>query len=116
MDGNGDYTGFGDTWLGLKYRFLQQTRRRPSLAFFYQAKVPSASVVAGLGSGQVDHAPSLLVSKDLHSVHFDFNVTPLFVGRPVGSGFDHNTGFALSAAAHLIGRLSVVGEGYGLLP
>src|ERR1700733_5376352 len=52
MDGAGDRTGFGDTSLGLRYRFLGQTKHRPSLGLFYEAKVPSASAVLGLGSGQ----------------------------------------------------------------
>ena len=113
MDRDGDRTGFGDTWLGLKYRFLGQTKHRPSLGLAYQVKVPSASVVLGLGSGQIDHAPSFLVSKDIHPFHLDFNLMPLLAGRPTGSGFDHNVGFALSASAPLTRRLGVVGEGYG---
>jgi Putative MetA-pathway of phenol degradation len=113
MDGVGDRIGFGDTWLGLRYRFLRQTKHWPSLGLAYQVKVPSASVVLGLGSGQVDHSPSFLVSKDVHPFHIDFNVLPLLAGRPTGSGFDHNVGFALSASAPLTRRFGVVGEGYG---
>jgi hypothetical protein len=113
MDGAGDRTGFGDTWLGLRYRFLGQTKHRPGLGVAYQAKVPSAGVTNGLGSGQVDHAFAFLVSKDIHPFHIDFNVLPLLAGRPTGTGFDHNLGFALSAAAPLIRRLGVVAEGYG---
>jgi hypothetical protein len=113
MNGDGNRTGFGDTWLGLRYRFLRQTKHRPSMGLAYQAKLPSASVVLGLGSGQVDHAPSFLVSKDIHPFHLDFNLMPLLAGRPTGSGFDHNVGFALSASAPLTRRLGVVGEGYG---
>jgi len=70
-------------------------------------------VALGLGSGQVDHAISLLISKDIHSVHLDFNVTPLFAGRPANLGFDHDLGFALSAAAPLSKRFGTVIEGYG---
>lgn len=113
MDGDGDRTGWGDTWLGLRYRFLEQTKHRPSLGVGYQAKVPSAGVTNGLGSGQVDHAPSFLVSKDIRGFHIDFNVLPLLAGRSDGTGFDHNLGFALSAAAPLTRRLGIVGEGYG---
>ena len=113
MNGDGDRTGFGDNWLGLKYRFLEQTKHRPSLGVAYQAKVPSARVALGLGSGEVDHAISLLVSKDIHPFHVDFNLTPLLAGRPAGSGFDRNVGFALSASAPLTRRLGIVGEGYG---
>src|ERR1700722_10144760 len=69
MDSTGNRTGFGDTWLGLRYRFLKQTKQRPGLGLFYEAKVPSASVALGLGSGQVDHAISFLASKDIRRLH-----------------------------------------------
>jgi len=113
MDANGDRTGFGDTWLGAKYRFLNQSKFRPSLGFFYQVKVPSGSVVKGLGSGQVDHSFAFLISKDIRRIHFDFNAIPLLAGRPEGTGFDHNTGLALSGAAPVTRRLGFVMEGYG---
>ena len=113
MDGVGNRTGFGDTWLGLRYRFLGQTKRRPSLGLFYQAKIPSASAVLGLGSGQVDHSISFLASKDLHRFHFDFNLIELLAGRLAASGFDHDTGFALATWLPLSRRLSVVVEPYG---
>jgi hypothetical protein len=113
MDSSGDRTGFGDTWLGLKYRFLGQTKHRPSLGLFYAAKVPSASAVLALGSGQVDHSISFLVSKDLHRLHFDFNLIELLAGRPAASGFDHDTGFALASSLPVTHRLSVIVEPYG---
>jgi len=105
--------GLGNSLLGLKYRFFQQTKYRPSTGVFYQAKVPSASVVLGLGSGQVDHAISFLISKEIHPIHVDFNVTPVFAGRGGSLGFDRNVGFALSAAAPLSRRFGAVIEGYG---
>jgi hypothetical protein len=113
MDGDGDRTGFGDTWLGLRYRFLEQKKHRPSLGVFYQAKVPSASVVLGLGSGRVDHAISALVSQDIHPFHFDFNVTKFLIGGPSASGFDHNLGFALASWLPVTRRLNLVLEPYG---
>src|SRR6202162_5586118 len=30
MNGGGNRTGYGDNWLGLKYRFLGQTKHRPA--------------------------------------------------------------------------------------
>jgi hypothetical protein len=113
MNGAGDRTGFGDTWLGLRYRFLKQTKHRPSLGLFYAAKVPSASAVLGLGSGQVDHSISFLASKDIHRFHFDFNLIELLAGRAAASGFDHDTGFALATWLPVTHRLSVVVEPYG---
>jgi hypothetical protein len=97
----------------LKYRFLRQTKHRPSLGLFYAAKVPSAGYLRGLGSGQVDHSLSFLASKDVHRVHFDFNVIQLLAGRPNAPENDHNTGFALSTSYPLTHRLSVVVEPYG---
>jgi hypothetical protein len=113
MNGDGDRTGFGDSWLGLRYRFLKQTKRHPSLGLFYAAKVPSASEALGLGSGQVDHSISLLASKDVRKLHFDFNLIELLIGRPTASGVDHNTGFALATWLPVTRRLSVVLEPYG---
>jgi len=113
MNQDGDRTGFGDTLLGLKYRLLEQGHYRPALGFFYSAKVPTASVINRLGSGEFDHSASLLVSKDLHPLHFDFNLTPFFAGRPGRPGMDHDIGFALSCWAPLTPRLNLIGEGYG---
>jgi hypothetical protein len=112
-DGVGDRTGFGDTWLGLKYRFLRQTKYRPSLGLFYAAKVPSGSAVLGLGSGKVDNSISFLASKDIGKVHFDFNVIQLMAGRPTATGFDHDTGFALATWVPLTHRLTGIVEPYG---
>lgn len=113
MNADGDRTGYGDNWLGLRYRFLGQTKRRPSLGMFYQAKVPSASFALGLGSGEVDHSISFLASKDVRKLHFDFNLIQLLAGRPTVTGFDHNTGFALATWLPLAKRLSGVVEPYG---
>jgi Putative MetA-pathway of phenol degradation len=113
MNGDGNRTGFGDTWLGLRYRFLKQTKRRPSLGLFYEAKVPSASVALGLGSGQVDHSISFLASKDVHRLHFDFNLIELLAGRAGAGGIDHDTGFALATWLTVTRRWNLVFEPYG---
>lgn len=113
MNGDGDRTGYGDNWVGLRYRFLGQQKYRPSLGLVYQAKIPSAASVNGLGTGKVDHSVSFLASKDAGRVHFDFNAIELLAGRPEASGFDHATGFALASWLPLTHRLSVVAEPYG---
>jgi hypothetical protein len=113
MDGEGNRTGFGDTGLGLKYRFLKETKRWPSFGVYYLAKIPSASEALGLGTGQIDHSISLLATKEVGKLHFDFNLIELLIGRPASSGVDHNTGFALAAWVPVTHRLSVVVEPYG---
>jgi hypothetical protein len=116
MNSDGDRTGYGDNWLGLRYRFLSQTRHRPSLALFYEAKIPSASALEGLGSGEVDHSISFLASKDIGKVHFDFNLIELLAGRTSAPGVDHNSGFALATWLPLSRRFNVVVEPYGYAP
>lgn len=113
MNADGNRTGYGDNWLGLRYRFVGQTKLRPSFGVFYDAKVPSASVALGLGSGKVDHSISVLASKDVRKLHFDFNVIQLLAGRPTTTGFDHDTGFALATWFPLTHRLTGVVEPYG---
>jgi hypothetical protein len=119
MDGAGDRTGFGDSWLGLKYRLLGQTKWRPSVGVFYAAKVPSASAALGLGSGAVDHNISFLASKDITHLHLhlDFNLIELLVGREHMGSFDHNTGLALAFWLPVTRRITLVTEpcGYTLL-
>lgn len=43
--------GLGDTELGVKYRFAQETRRRPMVGIFPLIEVPSGSAARGLGTG-----------------------------------------------------------------
>jgi len=112
MDGSANRTGFGDTWLGLKYRLVGQTKHRPAFGVFFASKVPSASIALG-GSGAVDYTASFLASKDIRRLHLDFNVVELWAGRTAASGFDSNTGFALSSWLTLTHRLNLVVEPYG---
>jgi hypothetical protein len=79
--------GFGDAGVGFKYRFTQDSGHLPSIALMYMAKLPTAGDV--LGSGQLDHALTFLVSKDLGKHHFDFNAVVNLLGRPQG-GFDYD--------------------------
>lgn len=79
--------GVGDSAVGFKYRFTQDSGYRPSLAFMYMAKLPTAGNV--LGSGEVDHVFTFLASKDLGQHHVDFNSVLNLLGREQG-GFDHD--------------------------
>ena len=80
--------GVTDTGLGFKWRFLHQGKRRPTLSFQYNVKLPTAGAV--LGTGQADHIVTLLATKDLPArFHFDANLNSQWLGRP-GGRFDHN--------------------------
>ncbi|HZR58751.1 MAG TPA: hypothetical protein VFA74_17915 [Terriglobales bacterium] len=112
VDGSGSRTGFGDTWLGLRYKLSKQTKKTPSFGVFYAAKMPSAGAALG-GSGHVDHSLSFLASKDIRRLHFDFNFIELLAGRTLRPGFDHNSGFALASWLTVTQRFNLVLEPYG---
>jgi hypothetical protein len=111
-DSSGVHRSFGDNWLGPQFRFYRQTKRVPSLAFGYAAKIPSASTDGGLGSGYVDHDFTLLVSKDIVQFHLDFNASQFLIGRSQG-GFDQNRQFNLAFSHVIHGKLQFTGEFYG---
>jgi len=104
---NSGADGVGDTGIGFKYRFTQDSGHRPSLAFMYMAKLPTAGDV--LGSGEVDHVLTFLVSKDLGKHHFDFNTVLNLLGRPQG-GFDRDVVNALAWSHPLRGKWGVTAE------
>ena len=57
--------GFGDIELGAKYRFIQQTRFLPDVAFYPQMEVPTASRSRGLGDGQLQEFLPVWTEKDI---------------------------------------------------
>ena len=111
-DTNGTFRSFGDTWLGPQVRLYRQTKRVPTLAVGYVAKIPSAKTDDGLGSGYVDHVFTLLASKDIVQFHLDFNASQFLIGRSQG-GFDRNQQFNLAFSHVIHGKLQFTGEFYG---
>ncbi|HXZ79470.1 MAG TPA: hypothetical protein VEG30_06030 [Terriglobales bacterium] len=85
-DASVHYVGVGDNSPGVRWRFLHQAKRQPTLTVEYSAKLPTAGLVEG--SGEVDHVVTLLASKDLlKRFHVDANLGYTWLGRP-GGGFD----------------------------
>ena len=109
----GGQIGTGDNWFGPQIRFYRQTAHVPTLAISYAVKAPTASTSKGFGSGRVDHAITLLESKDIAGFHFDVNETYFLIGRPNVSGFDENLQMNLALSHPLKGHLSITGEFYG---
>ena len=112
VDANGQHTGFGDNWFGVKYRFLPQGKRYPSFGLLYSLKAPTGEFALG-SSGKSDHSFAVLASKDLKPFHFDFNVIPQLVGRPAAAGFDHNVGLAWAVWLPVSKRWTLIAEPYG---
>lgn len=103
--------GVGDTGVGFKYRFTQDSGHQPSIAFMYMATLPTAGDV--LGSGELDQAFTFLVSKDLGKHHFDFNTVVNVLGRPQG-GFDHDVLNALAWSHPIRGKWGATVEFSGV--
>ncbi len=61
--GNIQYFGFGDTLVGLKYRFLHESPDIPQAAFFPQVNFPTGDAGKGLGFGQYQLLLPLWVQK-----------------------------------------------------
>jgi hypothetical protein len=51
--GGRTHYGYGDTELGVKFRFIQETEHLPQVGIFPLLEVPTGSEPDGLGSGQV---------------------------------------------------------------
>lgn len=51
-DGSAHY-GYGDTELGVKFRFMQETKNLPQIGIFPLLEIPTGSESDGLGSGHV---------------------------------------------------------------
>ena len=111
--GGATHRGFGDNWIGPQVRLYRQTKRWPTLAFSYAAKIPSASTEDSLGTGRVDHSFGFLASKDIAGVQFDFNATHFWIGRQSAAGFDQNDQLNLAFSHTIRGGLGFTGEFYG---
>lgn len=73
--------GYGDTELGAKYRFVQETSKRPQIGTFPLLEVPTGSEARGLGTGRVDWFVPVWIQKTWGSVT-----------SYGGGGYWHNSG------------------------
>lgn len=58
-------TGYGDTELGVKYRFVEQTDVLPDIATFPLVEVPTGNASKGLGNGKPQIYLPLWLQKDI---------------------------------------------------
>jgi hypothetical protein len=57
--------GLGDIEMGIKYRFVQETRHRPMIGTFVMFELPSGSYARGLGVGKTWYKLPLWVQKTI---------------------------------------------------
>ncbi len=58
-------TGYGDTELGVKYRFFEQTDVLPDIAIFPFVEIPTGDASRGLGNGKAQVYLPLWLQKDI---------------------------------------------------
>ena len=103
--------GVGDQWLSARYRFHEQGRVTPAMAFLYAAKIPTANPAKGFGSGFVDHQFVFIASRDLGRYHLDFNTVGTLAGER--QGHEGAAQFGLAVTRPLTQKLSCILESYG---
>ena len=59
--------GYGDTEVGVKYRFQQETRTKPMVGIFPLVELPTGAASNGLGSGRAQFFLPVWIQKDLGS-------------------------------------------------
>lgn len=59
--------GYGDTEVGIKYRFIEETTWRPQIGTFPQMEIPTGDSALNLGSGQTQLFLPLWLQKQLGS-------------------------------------------------
>jgi hypothetical protein len=57
--------GYGDTEVGVKYRFIHETQHMPQVGFFPRAELPSGNSKEGLGNGKAQVFFPLWLQKKL---------------------------------------------------
>lgn len=66
--------GLADTTFAVRWRFLDETKKRPQFLLGYQAKFPTADANRGLGTGQMDHILWLAAAKSFKRYYVFGNV------------------------------------------
>ncbi len=63
--GGPSYAGYGDTEVGVKYRFVEQTKDIPDIGLFPLVEIPTGNAAKGLGNGEAQLYVPLWLQKDI---------------------------------------------------
>jgi len=103
--------GIGDASVSATYRFHDQGRWVPAMAFSYGIELPEANPEKGFGSRFTDHQFLFIASRDLGSLHVDFNVVGTLEGEK--DRHDGAVQFGLALTRPVTQRLAWIIESYG---
>ncbi len=112
--GGCDESGFGDMTFALRHRFLEGIDERPSAAFQFTTKLPTADEDKGLSSGEIDFFPAAIVTQGFGDLTATLYYQLGILGDPQGTGTDiQPTGTAMLAAS-FTDRIGAVVEFAGI--
>ena len=103
-------TGFGDTTVGARWRFAEETRRAPQVGLAYFLKVPTASVSKGLGTGKADHLLYLMSAKSYGKAYVFGQAGYSLLGAV---GQKNNAVYGLAATYQATEKLNIGAQIYG---
>lgn len=107
MDGR--MTGVGDAIVGLQVVAFKRAGR-PTFAFAYHSKLPTASKEKNLGSGRVDHKVVLLISDQVGDFDLNVNAAYLNVARKDSSSRADGGQFSIALSYVFENHFGMVGE------
>jgi hypothetical protein len=109
-DGNGN----GDLVVGAKHRLLDQSEGWPAFGVEIATKLPTASEVEGIGSGEIDFFAALIAT----GTYGDVGLTGYYrfgaLGAPGAAGVDGQHAGALAASLGVAERTSAFAEIAGI--
>lgn len=105
-----DGSGNGDVTIGTKHRVVDQDGDWPALAFGLVTKLPAASSVEGIGSGEIDFFAEGVASADYDDVGLTAYYAFGALGAPRARGVDGQHTGALAASVALGGGFGAFGE------
>ncbi|MFC1698736.1 transporter [Candidatus Omnitrophota bacterium] len=110
LSGSADVDGIGDIKVTTKYRFLEETKKIPALAFSFSVKTKTGSEAKGIGSGEVDYILNGIITKTIDKFINHLNLGYTFVGEPEEGNPDDIFSYSLALEYPMYERLSIVGE------
>ncbi len=109
-DGLGHAYGLGDVELGVKYRFLDETDKRPQIGIFPFLELPTGDAAAGTGNGRAWGMFPVWLEKSWGQWTTDFGGGRVFNSAPGQRDYDFGGALLLR---RLSDRLILGGEVFG---
>ena len=105
-----DDNGMGDYVFCSKYRFVDESEDFPALALGFSLKTNTGDEDEGLGSGELDYALNIILTKALDKIIGHVNLGYTYVGAPEEENHDDVFSYAIALEYPVNDSLNFVGE------